>query len=56
MLDNIFFVVAALTSGDRIDAQFVQVHRVILPDAESTRGTFAIRDDEIDALILPDFG
>ena len=54
MLDDVLFVVAALTRGDRIYAELVQVYGVVLPDAESPRGPFTVSDDEIDALLLPD--
>ena len=53
MLDDVLLVVAALAGGDRIDAELVEVHGVVLADAEPARGPFAVSDDEIDALLLP---
>jgi hypothetical protein len=52
VLDDVLLVVAALPGGDGVDAQLVQVDRVILADAEPARGAFPVGDDEVDGIFL----
>ena len=54
VLDDVFLVVAAFAGGDRIDAELVEVHGVVLADAEPARGPFSVRNDEVDGVLLPD--
>ena len=55
MLDDVLLVIAALARGDRIDAELVEIHGMVLPDAEAPGGPFAVGNDEVDALFLPGF-
>jgi hypothetical protein len=50
--DHVLLVVDALSGGDCVHPQFVQIDRVVFPDPESAGSTVAAGDDEVDTLFL----